>query len=68
MVTTIKIHERTKAKLDVYKMKNTSYNDVLDKLLSDMENKHLFDELKLAYSEISTNQFEEFKEWENLDL
>lgn len=52
----------------MYKMKKESYDEIIDKIVSKLEDKELSDKLIHAYSAISQSEFKEFKEWERIDL
>ena len=59
-VTTIKLHERTKAALDRVRLERESYDDTVQRLLSLQRKKELTEQLIEAY-----RAAEHLEEWDN---
>ena len=63
-VTTIKLHKNMKSALDKLRKGNESYETVIGKLISQVKNKGLKDELIAAYKSVGVAELEILKEWE----
>ena len=63
-VTTIKLHKNVKSALDKLKKDNESYETVIGKLISQVRNKGLKDELIVAYKSVGIEELETLNEWE----
>ncbi|MBN1385581.1 hypothetical protein JW968_01230 [Candidatus Woesearchaeota archaeon] len=68
MVTTIKIHEDTKASLDRLRRERESYDDLIKRVISMMRRENLEKELKEAYLRMGKKELEMLEEWENASL
>ena len=66
MVTTIKIHEDTKQHLDVIKQKRESYDDTIQRILLIESKRKLSEQLIQGYKSMTTKEFDEFKEWDQI--
>ena len=64
-VTTVKLYEGTKYALDRLRVENESYDQVIKKLISEVKNKDLKDQLIEAYKKKSKQDLEILEEWES---
>lgn len=63
-VTTIKLHKGTKSALDEIRYQNESYDDIINKLISEIRNKNLKKELITAYKSMGKEDLKILEEWE----
>lgn len=63
-ITTIKLHETTKTKLDVLREKNETYEDVIAKMLAERTQKHQQKELIEGYKQQKRRDAALVAEWE----
>lgn len=63
-VTTVKLYKGTKYALDKLKSESESYDKVIRKLISKVQNKDLKDQLIEAYKKKSKQDLELLDEWE----
>jgi len=63
-VTTVKLHKGTKTALDKLRGENDSYDEVINKLIAQTENKNLKEELIQAYQSLGTEDLQLLEEWE----
>ncbi|MEK6973775.1 MAG: hypothetical protein AABW41_00835 [Nanoarchaeota archaeon] len=64
-ITTVKVYEETKNSLDRLRTQNESYDQVIKKLISKIQNKDLIYQLIEAYKEKNKQDLEILEEWEN---
>ncbi|MFT7615482.1 MAG: putative CopG family antitoxin [Candidatus Woesearchaeota archaeon] len=65
MVTTIKLQDYTKAKLDKIKKSNQTYDDIVQDLLANKQTRNIVAEMIVGYE--SRELDKETKEWEQFD-
>ncbi len=63
-VTTVKVHERTKAALDKLKDERESYDEVISSLIEHKLGKNLRSEMVEGYTKVGRKELELLNEWE----
>jgi len=63
-VTTVKLHKSTKTALDKLRGKKDSYDEVVNRLIVQAQNKNLKEELIQAYQSLGTEDLQLLEEWE----
>ena len=64
-ITTVKIHKNTKSALDELKIDNETYDDIINRLISQIKNKNLKNELIKAYKNLDKEDLDTLNEWES---
>jgi hypothetical protein len=64
VITTVKLHKRTKSALDELKGDRESYDEVIGKLVSRVNNRNLKSKLEAGYKESAKEASEVLDEWE----
>ncbi len=62
--TTVKIHKNTKFALDTLKINNETYEEIINRLISERINKNMRKELIEAYKNMGKKDLEILEEWE----
>jgi len=64
MVTTVKIHEKTKTKLDQLRKGNETYDEIILRLTSEVKKRLLVQELTECYQSEEKSTLNTLEEWE----
>lgn len=67
MVTTIKLKEQTKRRLNELKPEEETYDKLISRLIDMRTKKDLAERLKEGYHSKTDEQFKEFKEWDSIE-
>jgi len=63
--TTIKIHRNTKEVLDEFRKESESYDDIINKMISEIKNRYIIKELAEGYQTQARENKKIAKEWES---
>lgn len=63
MITTVKIHERTKNQLDKLRQDNQTYDEIISSLIAQLRKKRLVQELIECYQSEEKRTIKTLEEW-----
>ncbi len=62
--TTVKIYPRTKSALDNFKVRDETYDEIINNLIQEVKTKHLKQQLIEAYKNMGKKELRILEEWE----